>query len=29
LAFYNTCQEIDALVVALWNLKSGRSVSVI
>ena len=24
LAFYNTCEEIDALVAALWNLKSGR-----
>jgi len=25
LAFYNTCEDIDALVAALWNLKSGRS----
>jgi cysteine desulfurase/selenocysteine lyase len=24
LAFYNTCEEIDALVAAIWNLKSGR-----
>jgi len=23
LAFYNTCEEIDALVAALWSLKSG------
>jgi len=23
LAFYNTCDEIDALTAALWNLKSG------
>jgi cysteine desulfurase/selenocysteine lyase len=25
LAFYNTCEEIDALVTALWNLKRGRN----
>jgi cysteine desulfurase/selenocysteine lyase len=25
LALYNTCEEIDALVAALWNLKQGRS----
>lgn len=25
LAFYNTCEEIDALAAAIWNLKSGRS----
>jgi cysteine desulfurase / selenocysteine lyase len=24
LALYNTCDEIDALVAALWNLKTGR-----
>ena len=24
LALYNTCEEIDALVAAIWNLKSGR-----
>jgi cysteine desulfurase / selenocysteine lyase len=24
LALYNTCEEIDALVAALWNLKQGR-----
>jgi cysteine desulfurase/selenocysteine lyase len=24
LAFYNTCQDVDALVAALWDLKSGR-----
>ena len=29
LAFYNTCEEIDALVTALWNLKSGRVAGVI
>jgi cysteine desulfurase/selenocysteine lyase len=28
LAFYNTCEEIDALVAALWNLKIGRNPSV-
>jgi len=25
LAFYNTCEEVDALVAAIWNLKNGRS----
>jgi cysteine desulfurase/selenocysteine lyase len=25
LAFYNSCEEIDALVAALWNLKGGRT----
>lgn len=25
LAFYNTCEEIDALVAAVWNLKGGRA----
>jgi len=29
LAFYNIREEIDALVAALWNLKSGRTVSVV
>ncbi len=29
LAFYNTCEEIDALVSVLWNLKSGRITSVV
>ena len=29
LAFYNTCEEIDALVAALWNLRGGRRSSVI
>jgi cysteine desulfurase / selenocysteine lyase len=24
LALYNTCEEIDALVAALWNLRQGR-----
>lgn len=28
LALYNTCEEIDALVTALWNLKQGRRPSV-
>ena len=25
LALYNTCEEIDALVAALWDLRQGRS----
>jgi cysteine desulfurase/selenocysteine lyase len=25
LALYNTCEEIDLMVAALWNLKSGRT----
>jgi cysteine desulfurase/selenocysteine lyase len=25
LALYNTCQEVDALVAALWDLRQGRS----
>jgi cysteine desulfurase/selenocysteine lyase len=25
LAFYNTCEEVDALVAAIWNIKSGRT----
>jgi cysteine desulfurase/selenocysteine lyase len=25
LALYNTCEEVDALVAALWNLKQGRT----
>jgi cysteine desulfurase/selenocysteine lyase len=29
LAFYNTCQEIDALVAAIWNLKTGRSPGIV
>jgi cysteine desulfurase / selenocysteine lyase len=29
LAFYNTCEEIDALVAAIWNLKAGRNVGVV
>lgn len=24
LAFYNTCEEIDVLIAAIWNLKNGR-----
>ena len=25
LALYNTCEEIDALVAAIWNLKQGHN----
>jgi cysteine desulfurase/selenocysteine lyase len=25
LALYNTCEEIDLMVAALWNLKHGRT----
>ncbi|MBI2811652.1 MAG: cysteine desulfurase [Candidatus Melainabacteria bacterium] len=25
LALYNTCEDIDALIAAIWNLKQGRS----
>jgi cysteine desulfurase/selenocysteine lyase len=25
LALYNTCEEIDALVSAIWNLKQGHT----
>jgi cysteine desulfurase/selenocysteine lyase len=25
LALYNTCEEVDALVAALWELRQGRS----
>ena len=25
LALYNTCEEVDALVAALWDLRQGRS----
>lgn len=25
LAVYNTCEDVDALVAAIWNLKSGRA----
>jgi cysteine desulfurase/selenocysteine lyase len=25
LALYNTCEEVDALVTALWDLRQGRS----
>jgi len=24
-ALYNTCEEVDALVAALWDLRQGRS----
>jgi len=29
LAFYNTCEERDALIAAIWNLKNGRSAGLI
>jgi len=29
LALYNTCEEVDKLVAAIWNIKQGRSVSVV
>lgn len=29
LALYNTCEDIDALIAALWNLKSGHTVGLI
>ena len=29
LAFYNTCEEVDALVAAIWNLKGGRRSGVV
>ena len=29
LAFYNTCDEIDALAAAIWNLKNGRTTGVV
>ncbi len=29
LAFYNTCEEIDVLIAAIWNLKSGKTPGVI
>lgn len=29
LAFYNTCEEIDALVDAIWNIKNGRHPSLL
>jgi len=28
LALYNTCEEIDALVAALWDLRQGRSAGI-
>ncbi|MGA3372623.1 MAG: hypothetical protein ABSC48_12780 [Terracidiphilus sp.] len=24
-ALYNTCEEVDALVAALWDLRQGRN----
>lgn len=27
LAFYNTCEEVDALIAAIWNIKGGRGFS--
>lgn len=29
LAFYNTCEEIDVLIAAIWNLKNGKTPGVI
>lgn len=29
LALYNTCEDIDALIQAIWNLKQGRGASVV
>jgi cysteine desulfurase/selenocysteine lyase len=29
LALYNTCEEIDTLVAALWNLKQGRGAGLV
>ncbi len=29
LAMYNTCEEIDLMIAALWNIKSGRRSTVI
>jgi cysteine desulfurase/selenocysteine lyase len=29
LALYNTCDEVDALVAAIWNLKNGKIPGVI
>lgn len=29
LAFYNTCEEVDALIAAIWNLKNGRGAGLI
>ena len=29
LALYNTCEDIDALIAAIWNLKSGRTVGLL
>ncbi len=28
-ALYNTCEEIDALVAALWDLRQGRSIGIV
>ena len=28
LAFYNTCEEIDVLIAAIWNIKNGRTTTV-
>lgn len=29
LALYNTCEDIDALIAAIWNLRSGRTVGLL
>jgi cysteine desulfurase/selenocysteine lyase len=28
LAFYNTCEEVDALVSAVWKLKNGQNIGI-
>jgi cysteine desulfurase/selenocysteine lyase len=28
-ALYNTCEEVDALVAALWDLRQGRSTGIV
>jgi cysteine desulfurase/selenocysteine lyase len=28
-ALYNTCEEVDALVAALWDLRQGRGVGLV
>jgi cysteine desulfurase/selenocysteine lyase len=29
LALYNTCEEVDALVAALWDLRQGRNAGIV
>jgi len=28
-ALYNTCEEIDALIAALWDLRQGRTTGLV